>query len=64
LPLDILEEHLAAHRLTRILVDYATDGVPINLLYPQNRMLSSKVTAFASWSQDLFASPKHVSAAT
>jgi LysR family transcriptional regulator, regulator for bpeEF and oprC len=64
LPLYILEEHLSSGRLTRILTDYATNRVPIHLLYPQNRMLSSKVKAFASWSRDLFASTRHVSAAT
>ena len=63
LPLYILEEHLKARRLTRILIDYETDGVPVYLLHPQNRMLSSKVKAFASWSRELFASTRHVSIA-
>ncbi|HIH2751330.1 LysR family transcriptional regulator [Burkholderia aenigmatica] len=63
LPLYILEEHLATGRLTRILTDYTSEGVPVNLLYPENRMLSAKVKAFASWSRDLFASTKHVNVA-
>ncbi|MCB8883421.1 hypothetical protein ACELLULO517_24450 [Acidisoma cellulosilytica] len=63
LPLYILDEHLKDGRLTRILADYETEVVPVHLLYPQNRMLSSKVKAFTSWSRALFASQRHVSAA-
>lgn len=61
LPLYILDEHIAAGRLVPILQDYTTERVPVNLLYPQNRMLSSKVKAFASWTKELFAATKHVS---
>ena len=60
LPLYILQEHLDTDRLALILTDYETDGIPINLLYPQNKMVSSRVKAFISWTQGLFAKTDHV----
>ncbi|QBR04325.1 LysR family transcriptional regulator [Paraburkholderia pallida] len=59
-PLYLLEEHLQSGRLERILVDHQIDGIPVNLLYPQHRMLTSKLKAFRSWAEQLFAATKHV----
>jgi LysR family transcriptional regulator, regulator for bpeEF and oprC len=59
-PLYILQEHLDTDRLALILTDYETDGIPINLLYPQNKMVSSRVKAFITWAQELFAKTEHV----
>lgn len=59
-PLYLLDEHLQAGRLKPILTDCQADGVSINLLYPQNRMLTSKLKVFRSWAEQLFATTKHV----
>ena len=60
LPLYMLHEHLDTGRLALILTEYETDGIPINLLYPQNKMVSSRLKAFISWTQELFARTDHV----
>ncbi|HEJ6940126.1 TPA: LysR family transcriptional regulator [Serratia marcescens] len=62
LPLYILDDYYRAGTLIPVLTDYQTEGVPINILYPQNRMLSPKVKAFVVWTRQLFAATKHVTA--
>ncbi|MBB3118179.1 LysR family transcriptional regulator [Pseudoduganella violacea] len=43
-------------RMVPILDDWATDPLPIHVVYPQNRHLSAKVRVFVEWVSDLFAS--------
>ncbi|NVD97348.1 LysR family transcriptional regulator [Massilia sp. BJB1822] len=43
-------------RMVPILSDWATDPLPIHVVYPQNRHLSAKVRVFVEWVSDLFAS--------
>ncbi|MBL8448095.1 MAG: LysR family transcriptional regulator [Zoogloeaceae bacterium] len=40
---------LAAGRLVRLLVPYELPPVPVSLVYPHSRLLSSRVRAFVSW---------------
>lgn len=40
---------LRAGRLVRVLPDYGSAPVPLSLIYPQNRQVSSSVRAFADW---------------
>ena len=42
-------------RLTPLLAAWATDPLPIYVMYPQNRHLSAKVRAFVDWVAELFA---------
>jgi LysR family transcriptional regulator for bpeEF and oprC len=51
-----LGSHGANGRLVRVLEDWATDPVPIHVVYPQNRHLSAKVRVFVEWVADLMAS--------
>lgn len=47
-------DHLAAGRLKIILADFPPPPMPISVLYPQNRQLSSRVRVFALWLKDIF----------
>lgn len=46
--------HLRAGRLVRVLAAYQDAPVPLSLVYPQNRHLSSAVRTFADWLGDLY----------
>ncbi|AOK31976.1 transcriptional regulator [Burkholderia singularis] len=46
---------LAAGKLKILLSDYPPPPMPVTVLYAQNRQLSSRVRAFASWLRDCFA---------
>ncbi|KVE30794.1 LysR family transcriptional regulator [Burkholderia sp. TSV86] len=46
---------LAAGKLKILLGDYPPPPMPVTVLYAQNRQLSSRVRAFASWLRDCFA---------
>jgi LysR family transcriptional regulator for bpeEF and oprC len=50
-----LSDYLADGRMVPILTEWATDPVPIHVVYPQNRHLSAKVRVFVEWVADLFA---------
>ncbi|RKT27662.1 LysR family transcriptional regulator [Paraburkholderia sp. RAU2J] len=45
---------LAAGRLKVILADFPPPPMPVSVLYPQNRQLSSRVRVFAQWLRDIF----------
>jgi len=45
---------LAAGRLKIILQDYPPPPMPVSVLYPQSRQLSSRVRVFAQWLRDIF----------
>lgn len=60
LPEFIAREHVAAGRLKLVLEDKPSETLPLCILYPQNRHLSSKVRAFVEWTAELFANPELV----
>ncbi|MFM0741123.1 LysR family transcriptional regulator [Paraburkholderia xenovorans] len=45
---------LAAGHLKIILADFPPPPLPVSVLYPQNRQLSSRVRVFAQWLRDIF----------
>ncbi|MGF6656372.1 DNA-binding transcriptional LysR family regulator [Paraburkholderia youngii] len=47
-------DELAAGRLRVILADYPPPPMPVSVLYPQNRQLSSRVRVFAQWLWEIF----------
>ncbi|HEX3382926.1 MAG TPA: LysR family transcriptional regulator [Paraburkholderia sp.] len=49
-----VDGELAAGRLRIILADYPPPPLPVSVLYPQNRQLSSRVRVFAQWLRDIF----------
>ncbi|MDH6148356.1 MULTISPECIES: LysR family transcriptional regulator [Paraburkholderia] len=50
-----VDGELAAGRLRVILADYPPPPMPVSVLYPQNRQLSSRVRVFAQWLREIFA---------
>lgn len=55
LPAFITSEYVAAGRLTPVLEGVLSETVPLCIMYPQNRHLSTKVRAFVEWAGELFA---------
>ncbi|MGF6936455.1 DNA-binding transcriptional LysR family regulator [Paraburkholderia sp. UCT70] len=49
-----VDGELAAGRLRVILADYPPPPIPVSVLYPQNRQLSSRVRVFAQWLREIF----------
>ncbi len=45
---------LSEDRLRRVLVDFPPPSMPVSVLYPQNRQLSSRVRVFAEWLRGIF----------
>ncbi|TAK99170.1 MAG: LysR family transcriptional regulator [Aquabacterium sp.] len=41
-------------KLVRILADWGTDALPVHVLYPSNRHLSTKVQVFVEWAAEVF----------
>jgi LysR family transcriptional regulator for bpeEF and oprC len=54
-PRFMVEAALADGRLVPLLDDWATDPLPIYVMYPQNRHLSAKVRVFVDWVAELLA---------
>jgi DNA-binding transcriptional LysR family regulator len=54
-PVFMLQKHLEAGRLQRILPQWTTDPINIYVVYPPNRHLSNKLRVFVDWVADLFA---------
>ncbi|MCC4239967.1 LysR family transcriptional regulator [Thalassospira povalilytica] len=48
-------DDLRAGRLVEVLPDFPPDPMPVSVLYPQNRQLSTRVRVFVDWLADLFA---------
>lgn len=48
-------DDLLAGRLVEVLPDFPPDPMPVSVLYPQNRQLSTRVRVFVDWLADLFA---------
>ncbi|ADG15142.1 LysR family transcriptional regulator [Paraburkholderia atlantica] len=49
-----VDDELTAGRLRVILADYPPPPMPVSVLYPQNRQLSSRVRVFAQWLREIF----------
>ncbi|WP_144110634.1 LysR family transcriptional regulator [Paraburkholderia sp. BCC1886] len=49
-----VENELGAGRLKIILGDFPPPPMPVSVLYPQNRQLSSRVRVFAQWLGEIF----------
>ncbi|MFL6701118.1 MAG: LysR substrate-binding domain-containing protein, partial [Paraburkholderia graminis] len=49
-----VRDELAAGRLKIILAGFPPPPLPVSVLYPQNRQLSSRVRVFAQWLRDIF----------
>ncbi len=54
-PLFMLQKHVEAGRLERVLTDWTAEPVNIYVVYPPNRHLSNKLRVFVDWIADLFA---------
>ena len=48
-------DDLRAGRLVEVLPDFPPDPMPVSVLYPQNRQLSTRVRVFVDWLANLFA---------
>jgi DNA-binding transcriptional LysR family regulator len=48
-PYFMVEPHLAAGRLRRVLPDWTVDPLPMHVVYPPNRHLSNKLRVFVDW---------------
>lgn len=53
-PAVMVEDHLASGALRRVLPDWLTDPLPLYIVYPQNRHLSTKLRIFVDWVAELF----------
>jgi DNA-binding transcriptional LysR family regulator len=50
----VVQAALASGQLVSLLDGCATQGIPLNVIYPPNRFLSAKVRVFIDWLIDLF----------
>jgi LysR family transcriptional regulator for bpeEF and oprC len=50
----VIRQHLAAGRLVRVLDDWSAGELPMYVLYPRNRHLSSRIRAFSDWMAEVF----------
>lgn len=49
------QPHFASGALVPLLLDWCADSIPIYVVYPPNRHLSTKLRVFVDWVADLFA---------
>ena len=49
------QPHFASGALVPLLLDWCADSIPIFVVYPPNRHLSTKLRVFVDWVADLFA---------
>jgi LysR family transcriptional regulator for bpeEF and oprC len=54
IPAFVLKEAMERGSLELVLGDWFPEPVPLNVVYPENRHLSSKVRVFADWIAELF----------
>ncbi len=54
-PTFMVQEHIDAGRLKRVLADWTTEPIPMHIVYPPNRHLSNKLRVFVDWAAELFA---------
>jgi LysR family transcriptional regulator, regulator for bpeEF and oprC len=55
IPAFVLKEALERGTLDLVLGDWFAEPAPLNVVYPQNRHLSSKIRVFVDWIAELFA---------
>ena len=53
-PLFTVEQHLATDALRPVLREWTTEPVPLYVVYPPNRHLSTKLRIFVDWAAELF----------
>jgi hypothetical protein len=51
----MVQKHIASGELVPLLLDWCADSIPIHVVYPPNRHLSTKVRVFVDWVAELFA---------
>jgi len=56
-PRFMVREHLASGALQPVLQDWTGDAIPLHVVYPPNRHLSTKLRLFVDWVAELFAAP-------
>lgn len=49
------QPHFASGALVPLLLDWCADSIPIHVVYPPNRHLSTKLRVFVDWAAELFA---------
>lgn len=54
-PTFLIQEHISRGELEPVLADWCSDPIPIHVVYPPNRHLSSKLRVFVDWAAELFA---------
>ena len=51
----MVEGHVTAGRLMRVLPDWGVPAIPLHVVYPPNRHLSTRLRIFVDWAAGLFA---------
>lgn len=54
-PSFMMQEHMCRGELEPVLADWCADPVPLHVVYPPNRHLSTKLRVFVDWVAELFA---------
>lgn len=54
-PTFLIQQHISRGELVPVLADWTSDPIPIHVVYPPNRHLSSKLRVFVDWVAELFA---------
>jgi DNA-binding transcriptional LysR family regulator len=57
-PTFMVRDHIAGGTLQPVLAGWTTDVIPLHVVYPPNRHLSTKLRIFVDWIADLFASER------
>jgi DNA-binding transcriptional LysR family regulator len=57
-PTFMIKDHIASGALRPVLAGWTTDIIPLYVVYPPNRHLSTKLRIFVDWVADLFASER------
>lgn len=54
-PYFMVRDHMKAGRLMQVLPEWAVPPLPLHVVYPPNRHLSTKLRIFVAWAAELFA---------
>lgn len=63
-PIFMMQEHLDAGTLVRVLPEWHTQPMPIHVVYPPSRHISNRLRVFVDWVAELFARSTRARAAT
>jgi LysR family transcriptional regulator for bpeEF and oprC len=55
IPAFVLKDALERGALELVLADWVPEPIPLHVVYPENRHLSSKIRVFVDWIGELFA---------